>query len=127
LADLLSNEQPDLKPRKIFDQFCERERLGCTGLGDGIAIPHCRVEGLEEPLAAIVTTDSSVDYDSPDEKPVDLAIGLIVPAEASDTHLQILAEIAKLFSNAAFSARIRDCEAPQQLLALIQHESPPSE
>jgi len=67
LADVLAKSDPELKARKVFDQFCERERLGSTGLGHGIAIPHCRMDGLEEPIAALITLEEPIDFDAPDD------------------------------------------------------------
>lgn len=120
LADLLANSDPELKSRKVFDQFCERERLGSTGLGNGIAIPHCRMEGLESPLAALITIAEPIDFDAPDNKPLDLLIGLMVPSEATDTHLQLLAEIATRFNSADMGEAIRAASTAEQVLDLLR-------
>ncbi|MGB0865430.1 MAG: PTS sugar transporter subunit IIA, partial [Granulosicoccaceae bacterium] len=98
LADLFADSDPELKARKVFDQFCARERLGSTGLGHGIAIPHCRMDGIDEPMAALITLDEPIEFDAADGKPLDLLVGLMVPSEATDTHLGLLADIAKKFS-----------------------------
>lgn len=127
LADLLAKGDPELKARKVFDQFCDRERLGSTGLGNGIAIPHCRMDGLEDPIAALITIDDPIDFDAPDDKPLDLLIGLMVPSEATDTHLQLLANIAKHFSDKKTCEAVRHAISPSEVLKLLQPEEPPAE
>lgn len=124
LADVLAKSDPELKARKVFDQFCERERLGSTGLGHGIAIPHCRMDGLEEPIAALITLEEPIDFDAPDDKPLDLLVGLMVPSEATDTHLQLLAEIAKRFSEHGACDSIRQASTAEEVLDLLRPAAP---
>ncbi len=83
----------------VFDSLFAREKLGSTGLGQGIAIPHGRIEGLKEARGAFVRLTSPVPFDSPDGKPVSLLFVLLVPEHATEQHLQILAELAELFSD----------------------------
>lgn len=120
LADALTKDNPELKTRKVFDQLCDRERLGSTGLGDGIAVPHCRMDGLDEPIAALITTDIPISFDAPDGKPLDLLVGLIVPSEATDIHLQLLANIAKRFSEKDMCTSIRQATTPEEVLNLLR-------
>lgn len=124
LAEALAKSDPELKARKVFDQFCARERLGSTGLGHGIAIPHCRMDGLEGPIAALITLDEPIDFDAPDGKPLDLLVGLMVPSEATDTHLKLLAEIAKRFSEQGVCDSIRDATTPEEVLELLRPAAP---
>lgn len=126
LAEALAKSDPELKARKVFDQFCARERLGSTGLGHGIAIPHCRMDGLEGPIAALITLEEPIDFDAPDGKPLDLLVGLMVPSEATDTHLQLLAEIAKRFSEQGVCDSIRHATTPEEVLELLR-PAPPAE
>lgn len=83
----------------IFDSLFAREKLGSTGLGQGVAIPHGRIKGLKEAVGAFVRLKEPIQFDAPDSKPVSLIFVLLVPANATDLHLQILSELAQLFSD----------------------------
>ncbi|MBB5193079.1 PTS system nitrogen regulatory IIA component [Silvimonas terrae] len=83
----------------IFDSLFAREKLGSTGLGQGVAIPHGRIKGLKEASGAFIRLKNPVPFDAPDGKPVSLVFVLLVPAAATDLHLQILSELAQLFSD----------------------------
>jgi PTS system nitrogen regulatory IIA component len=83
----------------VFDSLFDRERLGSTGLGQGVAIPHGRLKGLKEALGAFVRLAQPVPFDAPDGKPVSLVFALLVPEQATDKHLQILSELAQMFSD----------------------------
>ena len=83
----------------VFDSLFDRERLGSTGLGQGIAIPHGRIKGLKEALGAFVRLAQPVPFDAPDGKPVTLVFTLLVPEQATEKHLQILSELAQMFSD----------------------------
>jgi PTS system nitrogen regulatory IIA component len=91
-----NSETPD--QQSIFHQLVERERLGSTGVGQGIALPHSRMEELDEARISIATLASPIDYESPDAIPVDIVFALIVPEHANADHLGILARIAGIFS-----------------------------
>ena len=83
----------------VFDSLFARERLGSTGLGQGVAIPHGRIKGLKEALGAFVRLASPIPFDAPDGKPVALLFFLLVPEQATEKHLQILSELAQMFSD----------------------------
>lgn len=83
----------------IFSGLLNRERLGSTGLGSGVGIPHCRISGADKPAAALLTLAKPIDFDAIDSQPVDLICALIVPDDGNDEHLQTLAGLAELFSN----------------------------
>jgi len=83
----------------VFDSLFARERLGSTGLGQGIAIPHGRIKGLKEALGALVRLAQPVPFDAPAGKPVTLAFALLVPEQATEKHLEILSELAQMFSD----------------------------
>ena len=91
----------------VFDSLFDRERLGSTGLGQGIAIPHGRIKGLKDALGAFVRLAEAVPFDAPDGKPVNLVFTLLVPEQATEKHLQILSELAQMFSD----RRLRDALA----------------
>ena len=123
LSDMLSKAMPTPDGEDIFDSLVARERIGSTGLGHGVAIPHGRMAGLEEAAAALITLDTPVDYDAPDGEPVDILFALIVPEESTEEHLQILAQLAKMFSDNQVLANLREATTQESLLALIQQWS----
>jgi len=99
VARLFTVDNPHLNKETVFQVLCERERLGSTGIGGSVALPHGRVNGLESALAVVITLKTPLDYDTIDQQPVSIAFGLLVPAEAKEEHLQILAQLAQLFSD----------------------------
>ncbi len=90
----------------VFDSLFARERLGSTGLGQGIAIPHGRIKGLKHALAAFVRPHQPIPFDSPDGKPVDQVFVLLVPEHATEEHLQLLSELAQMFSERSFRLQV---------------------
>ena len=101
----------------MFAQLTAREKLGSTGLGQGIAIPHCRVEECPQPLGTLLTLEQPIDFDAPDDQPVDLLFALLVPGEANQQHLDILAGLARLFHQPDFCRQLR---AAQDATALFK-------
>ncbi len=98
-AGLIFENQHGIARSVVTDNLFARERLGSTGLGEGVAIPHGRIKGLKQPLAAFMRLDTPVPFDSPDGQPVNLLIFLLVPEQATQQHLEILSEIAQLLSD----------------------------
>lgn len=84
---------------QVFDSLFARERLGSTGLGQGVAIPHGRIKGIKEALGAFVRLEQPVPFDAPDGKPVNLVFAMLVPEQATERHLEILSELAQMFSD----------------------------
>jgi PTS system nitrogen regulatory IIA component len=103
----------------ITDSLFARERLGSTGLGHGVAIPHGRIKGLKSPLAALFLLENPIGFDAPDEQAVSLLIFLLVPEAATQKHLEILSEIAELLSDASLRAKLMQCDSAAQLHGLI--------
>lgn len=95
IAERLSKTLSGISDIEIFDQLIARERLGSTGIGSGVAVPHCRLDGLTAPVAALIRLPVAIDFDAIDQKPVDLIFTLVVPSEATDEHLQLLASIVE--------------------------------
>ncbi len=120
LAELLAPAGPHCSAASVFDLLNERERLGSTGLGEGIALPHARVGGIEDAVGAFVQLHQGVSFDAPDDRPVDLAFGLLVPQDATEAHLNLLAGLAGRFSDPQLRASLREAEAPGDLLVLLQ-------
>jgi PTS system nitrogen regulatory IIA component len=101
------------------DALAARERLGSTGLGHGVAIPHGRSAKVSEARAAFVRLAEPIDFGADDGKPVDLVAALLVPAHFTDQHLKLLAELAELFSNASLTAALREAPDAQALRAAL--------
>lgn len=118
IAQTISDDQPDLDAEDVLDQLLARENLGSTGLGQGIAIPHCRVDHCAQPLGSLFTLEEPIPFDAPDDVPVDLLFVLLVPAREHQEHLNILAHIAQRFSQSDFCEQLRACDTSQQLYAL---------
>ncbi len=121
LSKLLADALPDFTDGEIFDSLIGRERLGSTGLGNGVALPHGRVLGLKEPMAAFLVLSDGIDFDAIDGKPVDLLFALLVPEESTDEHLQILARLAEMFSDGKFCTELRHCNNNEQSFELISN------
>jgi PTS system nitrogen regulatory IIA component len=103
----------------VTDSLFARERLGSTGLGHGVAIPHGRIKGLKTPMAAVVHLAQPIGFDAPDELPVSLLIFLLVPEAATQKHLEILSEIAELLSDPALREKLNAATSVQELHGLI--------
>ena len=118
-AGLLFENQHGLNRALVTDSLFARERLGSTGLGHGVAIPHGRIKGLKAPMAAVFRLAQPIGFDAPDEQPVVLLIFLLVPEAATQKHLEILSEIAELLSDAGLREQIKSSQDATQLHALI--------
>mgnify|MGYP003385294498 CR=1 FL=1 len=103
----------------VTDSLFTRERLGSTGLGHGVAIPHGRIKGLKSPMAAVLQLAQPIGFDAPDEQPVSLLIFLLVPEAATQKHLEILSEIAELLSDSAMRTQLIACSQAAQMHSLI--------
>ena len=113
-------DSDSLSDMEILDALISRERLGSTGLGHGVGLPHSRLSSISEPIAAFVTLDKGVDYESLDGQTVDLVLGLLVPENCNDEHLKILSQLAKRFSDENLREQLRQFEDPEKLYAHLQ-------
>jgi PTS system nitrogen regulatory IIA component len=104
---------------EVFESLFAREKLGSTGLGQGVAIPHGRVKGLRDAVAAFIKTDTPIPFDAPDGQPVNLIFVLLVPERATDLHLQLLGELAQMFSTPAFRESLLTQSDPVQIHQLF--------
>jgi len=109
---------------QVFDSLFAREKLGSTGLGQGVAIPHGRIKGLKEARGALVRMKQPVPFDAPDGQAVGLIFVLLVPDRATDIHLQILSELAQMFSDKAFRERLLAAPSAPELHQLITQWQP---
>lgn len=119
MSKLLAKGSGTVTDTEIFGALNAREKLGSTGLGHGVAIPHGRMTGIEGSIGALIRLKHPVDYDAHDGQTVDLLFGLIVPQQATETHLKHLAAIAELFSDETFCKQARACADDAALYALI--------
>ena len=118
-AGLLFENQHGLARSVVFDSLFAREKLGSTGLGQGVAIPHGRIKGLKDALCAFVRLAQPVPFDAPDGAPVSLVFVLLVPEQATEKHLQILSELAQIFSDKAAREAMAQAPDAAALHALI--------
>ena len=123
-AALLFENHQGIERGKVFDALFARERLGSTGLGEGVAIPHGRIKGLREAVAAVVRVDNAIPFDAPDGQPVQLLVFLLVPEHATEEHLEILSEVAELLSDRAVRDRLMTTEDPAQLFRVLSSWEP---
>ena len=126
-AGLQFEEALGISRRKIFDALLARERLGSTGLGHGVAIPHGRIKGLKAAAGAFIRTKSPIAFEAPDGKPVNLIFVLLVPEKATDQHLQILSELAQMFSERDVRTTltdVADADSAQRLITEWEPHAP---
>ena len=108
-----------LEPQIIFDSLLTRERLGTTGLGDGIAIPHARLTGIEAISGVFIRLSEPVDFQSLDQQPVDLVFALLAPAEAGADHLNALVSVSRILRDEKMVTQLRNTNDAQVLYALL--------
>ncbi|MCI1709037.1 MAG: PTS IIA-like nitrogen regulatory protein PtsN [Chiayiivirga sp.] len=119
LSGLLSEGAGAEIERRVFDSLCGREKLGSTGLGHGVAIPHGRTSALPGAVGAFLRLAEPIDFSALDGQPVDLVFALAVPEHFSHQHLLLLSQLAEMFSDAAFCARLRTAPDNGALYALL--------
>jgi PTS system nitrogen regulatory IIA component len=116
ISELLASSSPLLSQNGIFNALLNREKLGSTGLGKGVAIPHGRMASLEKPVCAFIKLDTPIDFDASDGDPVDLIFALLVPEDSTEEHLQVLSTIAEIFNNTSVNIGLRQCDTDSCLL-----------
>ncbi|MBL4940129.1 MAG: PTS IIA-like nitrogen regulatory protein PtsN [Colwellia sp.] len=121
ICQLAAKELGDCNASDLLDSLLNREKMGSTGIGNGIAIPHGRLNNTDKAIAVFITTEHAIDFDAIDNKPVDILICLFVPQESTQEHLQTLQSIAKLFSDRKTAKQVRKCTNKQEMFNLIQH------
>lgn len=114
-SEFIAGKRPALQAAEVYNNLLARERLGSTALGEGIAIPHCRLSNCDEAIVMLMTLDTPVDFDAADGEPVDILFLLLVPEEATQEHLDILAGLAGLLSNSAFRDSLRAANTDEEL------------
>jgi len=124
LSECVAVNLPDLTATEVFDCLVNRERLGSTGLGHGVAIPHGRLKSVSRPIGALLKLQEGVDYDAVDGQPVDLFCALLVPAQSTDEHLQILAMLAEMFSDHNLCTQLRAANSGKEIHTLLMNWQP---
>jgi PTS system nitrogen regulatory IIA component len=120
----LFEEHAQIARSVVFDSLFARERLGSTGLGQGIAIPHGRIKGLKHAMGAFVRPLQPIPFDSPDGRPVEQVFVLLVPEQATEEHLQLLSELAQMFSEKSFRDRVASASDASGIHQLFSSWSP---
>lgn len=119
LSELISQDQDTISSTQVFDSLLARERLGGTGVGHGVAIPHGRLRNSEQTLGAFIKLARGVDYDAADKQPVDLLFALLVPEESTEEHLEILAKLAAMFSDGDMRNKLRHAQSAADIHKLL--------
>ncbi|KRP74191.1 PTS IIA-like nitrogen regulatory protein PtsN [Pseudomonas paralactis] len=122
IANLISSQVPELEMQDVFEALIAREKLGSTGFGNGIAIPHCRLEGCETPVSALLHLEKPIDFDAIDGAPVDLLFVLLVPQAATDAHLELLRQIASMLDRKEVRDKLRSASSSEALYQVVLDE-----
>lgn len=124
VSQILADSQAAANKNEIFDSLVARERLGTTGLGHGVALPHGRLSSVQDAMGVLLTLAQAIDFDAIDREPVDLVFALMVPQGATEAHLQLLAQMAEMLRDSAMREKLRTAGSPEELQALIQQWQP---
>ena len=119
VSEALVQNDETLNSREVYESLCARERLGSTGLGKGVAIPHGRVHGSSGVQAVFIRLSKPLAYDAIDGQPVDLLFALAVPENCTSDHLKLLSQIAERFSDTALLEKLRNAEDAGELIDLL--------
>ena len=119
-ATVLAGDEGELEARSVYSCLCDREKIGSTGLGYGVAIPHGRMAETDTAVGAFLRLREPIQFDSPDLKPVDLVFAMVVPEHFHDEHLVLLAQLAEMFDDVSQRQRLRDINDPTEILDLIE-------
>ena len=119
LSELLAAGTNTPSAETIYEKLLERERLGSTGMSQGIALPHARMKGIGKPVGAFIHLKQGIDFDATDHKPVDILFGLLVPEQATDVHLELLASLASLFRKPEICAQMRQAESTDRIIHIF--------
>lgn len=115
IADTFAESVPTLVAYDVFDKLIERERLGSTAIGHGVAIPHARLSQIEEPVGCFILLKEGIDFDAVDHHQIRMLFTLLVPVEAKDVHIELLATLAHLFSQDTFRKSLLNASSKDDL------------
>lgn len=120
LSEMMAANDGSINQQDIFDSLISRERLGSTGLGHGVAIPHGRIKSGDKTVAAVMKLKEGIDYDAVDNQPVDLIFALLVPEHSTEEHLQLLAQLAEMLSDSDLVKHLRGAGDSKALYDTLQ-------
>lgn len=120
ISEIAAKNNAEIDQATVLNSLLARERMGSTGIGNGIALPHGRLAGLDKVIAIVVTTKPAVDFDAIDNQPVDIFFALLVPEEQTEGHLQTLASIASKLSDKDTVKAIRRATTNDEIIAALQ-------
>ena len=126
-AELIAEKVPSVDANQIYNALIAREQLGSTGLGNGIAIPHCRVPKCESTIGCLIKLEKGIDFDAIDGQPVDLLFYLLVPETTIEGYLEVLRNLAERLNNNEYCANLRACSSSSALFAAATAEIPVTE
>lgn len=119
IAELIGQQVPDQDQQDVYEALLAREKLGSTGFGNGIAIPHCRLKGCTAPISALLHLEHPIDFDAIDGAPVDLLFVLLVPEAATDAHLELLRQIASMLDRKEVRDNLRKAVSNEALYQVV--------
>lgn len=119
---LAANKLEHISCRDVVSATVERERLGSTGVGNGVALPHARIDGLDRVVAGFARLETPLDFDAVDERPVDLVVMLLAPADSAGAHLRALARVSRQLRREDNRARLRNAPDAQSLYHILSDE-----
>ncbi len=123
VGDLFARDY-NLAKKQVVSALAQRESMGSTGLGQGVAIPHGRIKGLKQTLGVFVRTPAPIEFAAPDGAPVNMIFVMLVPEQANESHLRLLSELAQMFSNRAFRERLCEAEGAEATWSLFESWNP---
>lgn len=123
ISDLAHQQAPDITTQEFLDALLQREKLGSTGIGKGLAIPHGRIDGLQDTIGFLIVNQSPIPFDAIDDKDVDIFVVLLIPEQKCQQHLQTLATIADKLKDKQFCRQLRHAENNHQLYQIISSEA----
>ncbi len=119
ISEILADNYPEFNDNTIFELFIERERLGSTGIGHGVALPHGRLKDCQDPIGIFMSLAEGVDFDAIDNQPVKLLFALLVPEDSTQEHLEILARLADFFRQEKNRQIIENATSPETVYNLL--------
>ncbi|MEJ2131737.1 MAG: PTS sugar transporter subunit IIA [Gammaproteobacteria bacterium] len=126
-CELLAARHVGVDAEELFDSLLERERLGSTSVGEGVGLPHCRLDTCRASVAALIQLAEPIEFDSPDHGPVDLMFVLVVPVGADKEHLELLSHIAEALNDAGYRQALRAARSDAELFEAACAVPPPQD
>lgn len=119
ISELAVQQRPELEQAKVLESLVYRERMGSTGIGLGIAIPHGKIDNLNNVMAIVITTDQPIEFDAIDGNPVDVFFALLVPEKQHDQHIKTLSSVARKLSDKQTVKAIRSANSKHEIIQAL--------